>query len=475
MNIDNITEPIDMTITAKKPRFYKTKAGKITFISLGVLILALAYFLVSAMFSGSKIFQNGITGSNLLKTLYGTQTLKEVDGRTNILFLGMGGTSHPGGTLSDSIILLSIKDSDKKAAMISIPRDLQVTVAGHGTEKVNSAFADGYNDYMSKNCTKKNLDSCKNDALQAGAKLSSETISKILDQPIQYTVSVEFTGFEKIIDQLGGIDVYVDKAIVDRSYPADNMKDYVTFKVAAGNQHFDGATALKYARSRESTSDFDRAARQQKIITAVKDKALKSGLLTNPKKLLDVINALSDSVRTDLSPAELKEAITLMGEIPSDSTISKVLSNGVDGDLVDFNDPIDKLYYLKPKDGNFLHIQQEVKNIFSTGTASGLTVAKVEAPAKIEILNSTKTVGLAGTVSTELKKEALLQVTLVANSKEVVEKTVIYDYSSNAKKDAIAMLKVKYNCSVVQKTKISADGPDLQLIIGSDYKSLSKK
>ena len=464
-----------MTIAAKKPRFYKTKAGKITFISLGVLILALAYFLVSAMFSGSKIFQNGITGSNLLKTLYGTQSLKEVDGRTNILFLGMGGTNHPGGTLSDSIILLSVKDSDKKAAMISIPRDLQVTVAGHGTEKINSAFADGYSDYMSKNCTKKNLDSCKNEALQAGAKASSETISKTLDQPIQYTVSVEFTGFEKIIDQLGGIDVYVDKAIVDKNYPAENMKDYVTFKVAAGNQHFDGKTALKYARSRESTSDFDRAARQQKIIAAVKEKAMKSGLIANPKKLLDIINALSDSVRTNLSPSELKELISIMGEIPAESTVSKVLSNGVDGDLVDYTDPIDKLYYLKPKDGNFLHIQQDMKNLFTAGATSGLTVAKTETPAKIEILNGTKTVGLAGTVSTELKNETLLQITLVANSKEAVEKTVVYDYSNNAKKDAIAMLKVKYNCTVVQKAKISADGPDLQLIIGSDYKSLSKK
>lgn len=464
-----------MPMPLKKPRFYKTKAGKITFISLGVIIIALAYFLASAMFSGSKIFQNGITGTGLLKTLYGQQALKETDGRTNILFLGMGGTSHPGGTLSDSIIILSIKTADKKAAMISIPRDLQVSVSGYGNQKINAAFADGYSSYMSKNCNTKNAAKCKDDALAAGAKLSAETVSKTFNLPIHYTASVEFTGFEQIIDQLGGIDVYVDKALVDKNFPADNMKDFVTFKVAAGNQHFDGKTALKYARSRESTSDFDRAARQQKIIAATKDKALKSGLTTNPKKLLDIIDSLSSSVRTDMSPAELKSLIAIMGDIPSDGLISKVLSNTPDGDLVDFTDPADKLYYLKPKDGNFLHIQDEIKNIFSVSGSAVLATAKIETPAKIEILNSTKTAGLAATVSKELQSETLVQIVTVGNSTEVLDKTVIYDYSDNAKKDAIAMLKTKYNCSVVKKTKVVADGPDLQLIIGSDYKALSKK
>lgn len=468
-------ESIDMPLPQKKTRFYKTKAGKITFISLGVVILALVYFVASAMFSGSKIFQNGISGAGLLKTLYGQQALKETDGRTNILFLGMGGTNHPGGTLSDSIIVLSIKKDDKKAAMISIPRDLQVAVSGHGTEKINSAFSDGYNTYIAKNCSKKNLDQCKNEAMQAGAKLSAETVSKTLGIPIHYTASVEFTGFEKIIDQLGGIDVYVDKAIVDKNFPADNMVDFVTFKVAAGNQHFDGKTALKYARSRESTSDFDRAARQQKIIAAIKDKAIKSGSVANPKKLLDIINALSDSVRTDLSLAELKTVISVMGDVPSENMISKVLSNSADGDLIDFKDPVDELYYLKPKGGNFLHIQDEIKNIFSAATSVTSITAKVEAPAKLEILNSTKITGLAATVSKELQSETLLQITTVGNSKEIVDKTVIYDYSNNAKKDAIAILKTKYNCSVVLKTRTSAEGPDLQLIIGSDYKALSQK
>ncbi|MEI7792214.1 MAG: LCP family protein [Candidatus Berkelbacteria bacterium] len=468
-------EPKDMSQTPKKTRFYKTKAGKITFISLGVIIIALAYFLASAMFSGSKIFQNGITGTGILKTLYGQQDLKETDGRTNILFLGMGGTNHPGGTLSDSIIILSVKKADKKAAMISIPRDLQVSIAGYGNQKINAAFADGYNAYMTKNCNTKNAAKCKDEALAAGAKLSADTISKTLNMPIHYTATVEFTGFEKIIDQLGGIDVHVDKAIVDKNFPADNMVDFVTFKVAAGDQHFDGKTALKYARSRESTSDFDRAARQQKIISAIKDKAMKSGLIANPKKLLDIISALSDSVRTDLSPAELKAVISAMGDISSENTISKVLSNSPDGDLIDFTDPTDKLYYLKPKDGNFLHIQEELKNIFSVGLTSGSTVVKVETPAKLEILNSTKTVGLASTVSKDLQLEKTLTITSVGNSKEVVDKTVIYDYSNNAKKEAIALLMAKYNCSVVLKTKSSAEGPDLQLIIGSDYKALSEK
>jgi LCP family protein required for cell wall assembly len=282
--------------------------------------------LAYAYTAGSKIFENGITGKTLLRTIYGKDQLKgESDDRINVLITGMGGANHPGGMLADSIMVVSIRPKEKQAAIISVPRDLLVKIPGHNEDKINAAFADGYNDYLNKNCNKKNTDLCKGDALAAGENLTSEVVSNILGIPIHYYVNADFSGFEKIIDQLGGVDIYVDKSIYDPLFPANDMVHYAPFQISAGQHHMDGVTALKYARSRETTSDFDRAERQHKVLEAIKAKALNLGFLTNPEKIISMTSTIGDSVKTDFSLSEIKSFASIIKDISTDQVISAVI------------------------------------------------------------------------------------------------------------------------------------------------------
>jgi len=447
--------------TTKVP-FYKRKGWKITFIILGVILIFLVSFAAYLYATGSKIFENGISGKSLLETLYGKSQIKgEAEDRINVLVLGMGGLSHPGGMLADSIMVVSIQPNEKKAAIVSIPRDLLVSIPGYKDDKINSSFADGYNAYINKNCAKKPT-SCRSDAISAGANLTSTVVSNILGIPIHYYVTADFDGFEKVIDQLGGIDVYVDKAIYDPLFPAADMKSYSTFKITAGQHHMDGATALKYARSRETTSDFDRAARQQKVIAAVKEKASQLGLISDSSKLLSILTTLGDSLKTNFTVSEVKSFAAIVKDVSTTDIISKVLSTASDGFLVDYNNGT---YYEKPKAGDFSEIQNYVKNIFNQSATLN--------PAKIEVLNGSKTASAALKLSNLLKADDYNVVSY--SSTTATAKTVIYDYTAGKQKETLDYLKDGLGATVVQKTASSNSKIDITVVLGNDYTGFSKK
>jgi len=443
---------------ADRPK--KNKIGRKIFfgvvISLFILTASYVAYLVA---SGSKAFENGISGTSIVRSLYGKQPLKgEERGRINILLMGMGGANHPGGMLADSLMLVSIRTSDKKVAFLSIPRDLYVKIPNHGEDKINAAFADGYNDYMQKNCPKKNSASaCYDAAAISGANLTSQTVSQVVDLPVDYYVSVDFNGFEKLINQLGGIDVNVEKAINDPYFPDDRMIGYQPFKITAGQHHLDGSTALKYARSRHTTSDFDRAARQQKIIEAIKDRAMTGDVLSNPKKIAELVATLGSSIKTNLSVAELKALADMSSGVSRDQIVTEVLTNGPNGQLVDYNDGI---YYLKPRTGNFKEIQSLARNIFDQ---------YIDEKAKIEVQNGSKTSGLGSILAKSLEDEGY-EVASIGTAKEKVSMTVIYDLSNGEKKNTIAFLKKKLNASVISRTKVKTDPGDILVVIGDDYR-----
>lgn len=103
---------------------------------------------------------------------------------------------------------------------------------------------------------------------------------------------------------IGGIEIDVPKSIVDMSYP-DNNYGYQVFRINAGKQILDGKTALKYVRSRHSTSDFDRSVRQQLVLQAIRDKVFSVDTLTSPSKIQDLYDSLKEHVWTDLDVTDL--------------------------------------------------------------------------------------------------------------------------------------------------------------------------
>jgi len=428
----------------------KTKRGwRIFWIILSVLgIVGISYigFLYA---SGNKVFDpKSLTQSPFFKSSKNTSALRgEGDGRINILLLGMGGANHPGGTLTDTIMVISIDPNDKSLAMLSIPRDLYVPIAGtKQSSKINEVYSIGEKEKAGN-----------------GPVLLKETVGNILDLPIHYYVVVDFYGFVKFVDQIGGVDVLVDKNLYDPYFPDANMQGYDPFYIKAGQQHLDGAVALKYARSRETTSDFDRAARQQKIIAAVKEKCLTANFLANPKKILDVVQIVGDHVRTDFTASEIIALADLAKQIDSSKTISKVLTSATDGELV--SDSSSGTYYLMPKDKSWEQIRAIAHEIFTDPNLR-------QENAKIEVLNASSTAGLGSKLAQNLKSYNYNVVSIKTADKKQT-KTEIIDYTNGQKSVTLNFLKNRLNTSVTKKTQADSS-VDITIIIGDDYKGFSK-
>lgn len=379
----------------------------------------------------------------------------EDDGRINILLMGFGGSGHQGAYLTDTMIVASLKPDTKEIAMISVPRDLFTEIPGYGYRKINNAFAFGRAEGVDG----------------GGESLAQATVQSTLGIPIHYYAWVDFTGFEQIIDDIGGVTVHVDQSFVDYSYPTLDY-GYQTVRFTEGDQTMDGETALKYVRSRHGTngegSDFARAKRQQKVILAVKEKLSGFGTLANPSKVNAVLNDLSTHMKTNMQLWELMKVAKLYDGVSQDQIANKVLDNGSDGLLV-ADHTQDGAYILRPKAGwdDFSVIQYTTQNIFEI-------TAIARENAKIAVYNGTGQEGLARSTANDL--ESLdYTVEQVGNATTQVT-TTIYDLSLGTKPKSIAALQEKIGGVVkttlpttLQSLYDPEDPVDVIIILGSDF------
>src|SRR5207248_1304756 len=198
--------------------------------------------------------------------------------------------------LAQTDIVVTIDPATKSVGMLSIPRDLFVNVPGYGMMKLDEAFyyGDTYHHHD-------------------GVGLSRLTISQDFGIPINYYAWVGLTGFIKVVDTAGGVDIDVAHPITDDIYPDDtaNSKDVYAYKrlyLAPGPQHLEGPTALEYVRSRHAdlVGDFGRSARQQQVLSSLKTKLSNSGIVS---KLPDIAADLDGWVKTDM---QLPDVLKLM-------------------------------------------------------------------------------------------------------------------------------------------------------------------
>lgn len=431
-----------------------------------IIVLILAVFCFAGIIGykaysvGSTILvqDEGTTLFDQIKTLISApdKSLKgEDDGRVNILLLGFGGKGHQGAYLTDTMIVASLKPATKEVAMISVPRDLFVDIPGYGYRKINNAFAFGETEGVDG----------------GGESLAQATVQSVLGIPIHYYAWVDFTGFEKILDDVDGITVNVDQSFVDYSYPTLDY-GYQTVKFTEGNQTMDGETALKYVRSRHGTngegSDFARSKRQQKVILAVKEKFSGLGTLTNPSKINAVLNDLATHMKTNLQLWEISKIAKLYNDVSQEQIVTKVLDNGSDGLLVSDHTQ-DGAYILRPKAGweDFSDIQYTAQNIFEV-------TALAREEATIAVFNGTGQEGLATSTANDLES---LDYTIkkVGNTSAQVS-TTIYDLSGGTKPKSVAALQEKIG-GTVQTTPpasiealIATEPPvDIVIVLGSDF------
>lgn len=233
------------------------------------------------------------------------------EGDMDILILWRGGSENDAPDLTDSIIYGHYDIAEPMSlSALSIPRDLMVQSKILGRVKINSVYS------WVKNSLSED---------EAFTHLL-ETVSDIVGRDIQYYAMIDFAGFRKLIDQLGGIEIDVPERLYDNEYPTKNWW-YTVVDIPAGLQHFDGDKALKYARSRHTTSDFDRSKRQQLVITALREKLLTLDVLSSPKKIQGIYETLQSSVQTNLSLSQMFQLAKNLSKTPKENIIGHSLDN----------------------------------------------------------------------------------------------------------------------------------------------------
>lgn len=322
-----------------------------------VVIFVIGFF---ATYLGLKFFRtlksNKSTSVKPTPNAYALATAKPVDqvepvkqdkGTYNILLLGWGGGGHAGGTLTDSMIVVHVDTNTKKVTFISIPRDLWVT----GNKKINSAGISGWEN-------------------------AKPVVTSVIGLPINYFVSVDFSGFTKIIDKLGGISANTPKTFDDQYFPIIGEENNICGKTneeieslkakysgynleiqftcryehlhfEAGPTNLDGKTALKYVRSRHGDSDFGRSERQFAVLKGIADKLISFQAL---EKFDEIVGTLSQIVNTDLDAGTIKSLVGVIGDAKSYTTNQIGLTT--DNVLVTSTSS-DKQFILIPKAGNF--------------------------------------------------------------------------------------------------------------------------
>ncbi len=262
--------------------------------------------------------------------------------RINILLLGIRGENDPhGGLLADMIMLVSTRKDDGRVALVSIPRDLYVEIPGHGRkERINFAYAKGE----------------EIERGGGGVLLSKRVVSEVTGVYIDHAISVDFFAFKEAVDVLGGIDVYVPNDF------RESTQWTYEFYIPKGWNQMDSETALYYVRSRYSTSDFDRARRQQDVLLAIKDRILSLGVLGNPAKIFNFLDIIGRHVRTDMDSDAMRELTRIISRKDIRVVTRKVFDTSPDGFLQ--STTIGGAYVLLPAEGNFDAIQNFVINIF---------------------------------------------------------------------------------------------------------------
>lgn len=232
------------------------------------------------------VSQVSAAGLALFQPASRQQEIAPATNRTTILIVGVDARPKQTFELTDSIIVLTMNPQTGSAGMLSLPRDLKIRPATFTQDvKINMVYQIGVN----------------RGTPGGGAALLEDVVTEMIGYPIDYYVKINFEGFKQIVDLIGGVDINVTKEIYDDQYPDDNYGYEPPLHFLPGLQHMDGATALKYARTRHADNDYMRAARQQQVIMAIKDKIMQPGQLeTLLPRLPRLAVAMANSVVTDM-------------------------------------------------------------------------------------------------------------------------------------------------------------------------------
>lgn len=456
--------------------------------------LLLATLFVIVLFGGFGYRMFKLATQNIIDTENGTPLLEqlsiivgnndkplegEADDRINILLLGIGGEGHDGGKQTDSMMVASIKPSTNQVGLLSLPRDLIVKIYDDNNpklwegRKINLAYELG------------------------GADLAIEKTTEVTDLKIHYYILIDFTGFKKMVDDINGIDVEVERSFTglygskELSMPCPTSQtyhledgDYCSIPFQRGVKTMDGEQALIFSRIRklapgslnaEEGTDFARAQRQQKILESFKEKLFSSKTLIRPDRIASVLADLGSHIDTNMELWEIAKFLQMASAINSENVISKVIDNSPTGIVYSTIAEQTGASVVVPLAGdyNYSDIHRLADNIFEHSET-------LTEESTVQVLNGTTYNGLAARTA-DLLGAYDVEVIDVGNSPgAVTATTVIYDLTNGEKNSSLELLidtiggEIATTKQYRELQKLDADGnvldssADFIIILGED-------
>ncbi|MGB4762665.1 MAG: LCP family protein [Candidatus Saccharimonas sp.] len=471
----------------KKPKSRRRRIVKWVIVLVVLAVLAVGGWLAyKALSNADTVFKGGILG------LVQHEPLKEdSNGRTNILIIGTSedDPGHPGGYLTDSLMILTVDQEKKDAFMVSIPRDLYVKYG----MACNSGYAGRINEYF--NCVNDDYETeAAEDERQTAAR---KFFGDIVGLDIQYSVHVNYTVMRDLVSALNGITVTIESRD-----PRGQMDSNFDWKCKGGNEyaslatmkkncppsgHFidypngpvelDAEHALYLAQARGDIaptygfeqSNFDREKNQQKILVAIKEKALSGGTLADIGKVSGILDALGKNLRTNFETKEVQTLVDLAKNTPSSAIVSI--------SLIDAEPPL-----VQTSNVSGMSVVIPSAGLYEYGDIQAYIQKKVNSnpltreEAKIMVLNASGVAGVAQTQANKLTDLGMV-VEYVGNAPDgsAPGKNIIYRVAKEAKAATETKLKQLYGVQVTVATTVPGvtlgDETEYVIIIGTDPES----
>ena len=465
--------------TRQKKDRKKNPLSRIVFWLFILLILAgLAYgsFFAYKIYSiGKKVSIENNTDSSFVETVksfasHAPLDLKGADkNQINILLLGIAGKGKPGQFLTDTIMVASLDTKTNRVALLSLPRDLFVSIPDMRIQtKINAVYQFG-------------LSNSKND--DDAAQIIGKTITNITGLDINYFMVMNFDGFQKAINDIGGINIVSERDIYDARYPGPNYS-YETFELSKGFHHLDGATALKYARERHNDpeGDFGRAKRQQQIMQATKNKIFSAGTILDVFALNNLFDTLGDNIKTDIRPEDFASFFELMKKIDTNN-INNVVVDAWNKDSllkvahIQLGDA--QAFALVPRVGNYSEIQDLAGNIFDLNKIKRRRDEITTENATIAIINKSGDAQIIQKIKKVLQENLNYKnvIILTDSDKSSANKTVAYDLTNGQKPFTLDELAtrlpatVSYDIPASLAQILQNKTVDMTVVVGKDLTS----
>lgn len=308
-------------------RFKIKRFIKILILLVVLIVLGWASYVFSQLYSSAA----KLDGHKGFFSTVGTMlpgSVPKTDGRINILLAGYStdDPGHSGASLTDSIMIVSIDPSDHTETFISVPRDLYVNIPGFGYSKINAAYQDGQSSGFSQAGYP-----------AGGMGLLEEIVSQNLGIKFSGYALINYTAFRDAVNAVGGVTVTINSPD-----PRGLYDPYTNLKLPNGQVKLNGAKALDLARARGDgpgsygfpEGDFNRTAHQQQILAALKGKVNSINLLWKPTEIPNLINAVTDNVKSSFTLGQLETLYLDSKGIKADKTKNVTLNNYQGHDLL---------------------------------------------------------------------------------------------------------------------------------------------